>query len=155
MYAAVDILKLVPNARFLLAGNTGQDIIELADTLGISDRVIFPHFRKDVPEILACMDLYVQPSLTEGLGSAMVQAMAMGKPVVGSRTGGIREAVIEGETGVLCEVDEFAPTIIKLTKEPQMLQQMGLRGRERVLKLFNVERLIDQAEELYRTTIQN
>ena len=48
----------------------------------------------------------------------MIEAMAMGKPIVGSRTGGIREAVIEGETGMLCELNEFAPTIIKLTKGP-------------------------------------
>jgi glycosyltransferase involved in cell wall biosynthesis len=154
LHAAVDILKQVPHARFLLAGNTEQDVIDLADTLGLSDRVIFAHFRTDVPDILACMDLYVQPSLTEGLGSAMLQAMAMGKPIVGSRTGGIREAVIEGETGMLCEVDELAPTIIKLIKDPQMLKQMGLRGRERVLKLFDLERLIDETETLYRATLR-
>ena len=100
------------------------------------------------------MDLYVQPSLTEGLGLAMIQAMAMGKPIVGTRTGGIREAVIEGETGMLCEVDELAPTIIKLVKEPKMLKQMGLRGRERVLKLFDLERLIDETEEVYRATLE-
>ena len=155
LHAGVDILKQVPHARFLLAGNTGQDIIDLADTLGVSDRVIFAHFRTDVPDILACMDLYVQPSLSEGLGSAMLQAMAMGKPIVGTRVGGIREAVIEGETGLLCEVDELAPTIIRAINDPQILQQMGIRGRERALKLFDLERMIDETEALYRITLQN
>jgi glycosyltransferase involved in cell wall biosynthesis len=155
LQAAPVILEQVPHARFLLVGGvTSQELINLPQTLGLNDRVIFTPFRTDVPDILACMDLYVQPSLKEGLCSAILQAMAMGKPVVGTRVGGIPEAVKEGETGLLCEVDELAPTIIRIINDPQMLQQMGLRGRERVLKLFDMERLIDQTEEVYRATLQ-
>ncbi|HSG05730.1 MAG TPA: glycosyltransferase, partial [Nitrospiria bacterium] len=101
--AAREIVRVRPDARFLLVGEGElKNQIEIqAKELGIEKNVIFTGFRKDVPRLLAAMDLVVLSSHLEGLGTTLLDAMAMGKPVVGTRVGGIPEMIDEGVNGVL------------------------------------------------------
>ena len=157
LHAAPIILEKLPHARFLLVGKIVPRIIKLSESIGLQNKIIFAGFRTDVPQVLACMDIYVQPSVKEALCSAIVQAMAMGKPVVATRVGGIPELVVDGQTGLLCEAENpenLAQNIIKLANQPELRHQMGLRGRERAIKHFSLDHMIDKIENIYRNVIQ-
>lgn len=155
--AAPLILKSAPHARFLLVGRYRQTLEQLADKLGIGDRVIFTGFRQDIPQLLACMDLYAQPSIRDAFPSSVIEAMAMAKVVVGSRVGGIPEAVSERETGMLCapgDSEQLAKTILKLVGKTGTLQRMGMLARDRVIENFSLERMFDKVETLYREIVK-
>ena len=155
--AAPIILEEFPDARFLLVGHPGKKLPRLADRLNISDRVIFPGFTEDVSGALCCMDLYVQPSITEALSSSIIQAMAMQKPVVASDTGGIPEVVDSGKTALLCtpgDPEALAQTILGLIKDKNKLLEMGSLGRKRALEKFSLDRMIDDIEAWYRQVLQ-
>ena len=156
LHAAPIILEKLPHARFLLVGYAVPSIINLAESLGLRKKIIFAGFRTDIPQILACMDIYVQPSVKEALCSAIIQAMAMGKPVVATRVGGIPELVVDGQTGLLCEAENpenLAQNILKLANQPELRHQMGLRGLERAIKHFSLDHMTDEIENVYRSLI--
>ena len=156
LHAAPIILEKLPHARFLLVGYAVPSIINLAESLGLRKKIIFAGFRTDIPQILACMDIYVQPSVKEALCSAIIQAMAMGKPVVATRVGGIPELVVDGQTGLLCEAENpenLAQNILKLANQPELRHQMGLRGLERAIKHFSLDHMTDEIENVYRNVI--
>lgn len=157
LHAVPIILEKLPHARFLLVGKTVPSIIKLSESIGLRNKIIFTGFRTDVPQMLACMDIYVQPSIREALCSAIIQAMAMGKPVVATRVGGIPELVVDGQTGLLCEAgnpENLAQNIIKLANQPELRHQMGIRGQERAVKDFSLDHMIDDIENVYRNVIQ-
>jgi glycosyltransferase involved in cell wall biosynthesis len=154
--AAALILEKMPNARFLIAGRASKAPLQRVKDLGIADRFIFPGFRNDVPQILSCTDLYVQPSLKEALGSSIIQAMAMGKPVVASNTGGIPELVKDNETGLLVEPknpEALAQAVLKLAEDETRRLKMGSLGRKRVLESFTLDRMIDEIEYWYQDAL--
>ena len=98
-------------------------------------------------------DFFVLPSLDEGLGRSMVEAMAAGKPVVASRVGGIPEAVEDGKTGILVppgDARALASALTVMMDNPEKALEMGRRGRERAEKLFDEERMVDSICALYR-----
>ena len=102
-------------------------------------------------------DMLVLPSLNEGMGRVLVEAMAAGKPVVASRVGGIPDLVRDGETGYLVPAaDEkaLANGIKKLLDDPAKAKQLGLRGRERC-RQFSLEAMIDKLDKLYIELITN
>jgi len=147
-----------PDTRLLLAGRQDPGLRELAASLGLRDRVVFTGFRADVADVLACIDLYVQPSVREALSSSILEAMAMEKPVVASDVGGVPEAVVPEETGLLCrpgDPDDLARAILKLMKESDRLEPMGRRARERVRTLFSLDRMVGETERLYRELIES
>lgn len=118
-------LGLLPNkeqyvivvcGRAVVNSNVEQELTTLADVMGVRIRLV--GHRLDIPEINKCADLAVIPSLREGLGMAGLEALASGIPVVGSDVQGIREYVLEGKTGFLCNPaspEEFAKAIHKIT----------------------------------------
>jgi len=155
--AAPMILEKKPNARFLIAGRPGKKLPKLAEDLGISDKVIFPGFYDDTSELLSCMDLFVQPSITEALSSSIIQAMAMQRPVVASNTGGIPEVVKNGETGILFETgnpEALAQTVLHLTGNEKTLMEMGEASRKRALEIFTLDRMLDEIEAWYASALQ-
>jgi len=151
--AAVKVLAKAPQVRFLLVGRSNPSIAEHAQSLGLGARVIFTGFRSDMPKVFSVMSLCVQPSVNEALGCSILEAMAMGKPVVATRTGGIPEVVIEGETGLLCapqDADDLARVLLELVNQPATLAEMGRRARERALKTFDLTRMVDALEQTHR-----
>ena len=142
-----------PHARLLLVGRGTERLSEYTGTLGLADRVHFPGFVRDVPAMLSVMDLYVQPNVKAGLGTAVIEAMAMGKPVVATRVGGHPEVVVDGRTGRLCPPEDpraMAEAIASLLDQPRQLPAMGQKGRERVQRLFDQDRMVAKIERIYQ-----
>jgi glycosyltransferase involved in cell wall biosynthesis len=120
--------------------------------LGLSRSVWFLGNRGDVPELLQAMDLFVLSSRQEGLGITLLEAMAVGLPVVATNTGGIPEIVISGETGLLVppeDASRFAEAVKWMLSHRDDGKEMGLRGQKRALQQFGVERMVEQYEAVY------
>ncbi len=118
----------------------------------LQDTVNFVGFVSDAAEFLAGVDIFVMPSLYEGLGVAALEAMAGGKPVIASRVGGLAESVIDGETGILVPPRDsaaLADAIAKLVGEPERARGMGRKGRVRVLEHFSMEQMAKRNEAFY------
>ena len=95
-------------------------------------------------------------SVTEGLGTSLLDAMASSKPIVGTRTGGIPEVVVDGETGFLVEPHDpagLAATIVRLLDDADLRDRMGRAGLTRVRTRFSVERMIDETVKVYARTV--
>ena len=117
-------------------------------------RVIFLGFRKDIPEINRCADIAVLPSLREGLGLAGIEALASGVPVVGSDIQGIKDYVVDGETGYLCaptDVDAFAEKI-KLLSDREVRASMQKACVEKAEE-FRLEISHQQMADIYKTLL--
>jgi glycosyltransferase involved in cell wall biosynthesis len=138
-------------------GSSSEEKIALlkgqAASLGLTSRIVLTGLRDDIPEILSLIDIFVLPSLDEGLGRSLVEAMAAGKPVVASRVGGIPEAVEDGTTGILVppgDAQALAEALSFMLEHPAQTTEMGRRGRERAARLFDEERMVDRICSLYR-----
>ena len=148
-----DVWHAYPETYLVLVGKGDLDLELRAEALrkSLNGRVKFLGWRDDVDEIIPLFDILVLPSLNEGMGRVLVEAMAAAKPVVASRVGGIPDLVRDGETGYLVPpADEkaLADGIKKLLAAPENAKQMGLRGREHC-RQFSLEAMIDKLDRLY------
>ncbi len=120
--------------------------------LGLRDEVDFLGFVGNTADFLLDVDFLVMPSLFEGLGVAVLEAMAARKAVIATRVGGLTESVIDGVTGILVAPQDaraLAGAVAKLVREPALADEMGRRGRERVLQHFTLERMAMENESYY------
>lgn len=156
--AAALLLRSCPEVSFLLVGD-GRDRAELwarAQALGIGERFHFLGWRDDVPSLLKAMDIFVIPSLNEGMGRAAVEAMAAGLPVVASRVGSLPEVVAHGDTGLLvppADPEALSSALLSLLHDPQGRRAMGERGRASVAP-YSVEKMIDRIGALYQELLR-
>jgi glycosyltransferase involved in cell wall biosynthesis len=112
-----------------------------------------PGFRTDVIGCIKGFDLFVLSSITEGLGTSLLDAMACAKPIVATRAGGIPEVVADGATGVLAPPHDphaLASAIVRLLRDQATRQRMGDAGLARVRERFTVERMVAETAEVYR-----
>jgi len=149
------VLRDVPDAHLVIfgEGELRGALERQIKHLSLEKRVLLPGFREDVLSLMKSSDLFVMSSITEGLGSAVLDAMAMGLAVVGTRAGGIPEAVVPGETGELVEPAEprlLAAAIVKLFKDAELRRTYGEAGRQRVARQFDVEHLVTDTLAAYR-----
>ncbi|MDD5233210.1 MAG: glycosyltransferase family 4 protein [Syntrophales bacterium] len=152
--AANLVLKEKPETRFVIlgSGELEDDLKELALALGIENNVIFPGWRPDVAAVLAAFDVFAFPSLNEGMGKAVVEAMSMGLPVVASRIGGIPDLVEEGLNGVLVPAADpraLATSILDMLGDPEKRNCMGQRGKTKASS-FGTDSMIEKVDRLYR-----
>lgn len=120
-------------------GRLEESLKEEAKKLGIADRVIFTGFRDDMREILQTFNIFALPSLWEGQGVVLLEAMYYGIPVAASRVGGITDVVEEGVSGLLfppANPQAISEALLQLASDPAKAEQMGMEGRKRVFKLF-------------------
>lgn len=123
-------------------------------TMGLEGVVTFLGIRDDVPDLLAACDVFVLPSLYEGLGLVYLEAMAASRPVLATRSSAIPEVVIEGETGHLVDVGDDASLAAgwgRLADEPGGGAALGAAGRARVEAVFGLDRMIDETVAVYRS----
>jgi len=157
----ISILKEYPDVKLLLVGDgiLREKLEEYAKEKGIFEKVIFLGLvpPENIPLYVSIMDILVHTSLREGLPKAVAQGFAGGKPVVSFDIDGARELVIDGETGFLVppkNISILTEKLIFLLKNSDIACKMGSIGRERVKKLFPVEKMVDEIEKLYIKNIK-
>lgn len=134
-------------------GSLENSLKSLAAELGVEKQVIFTGYRTDAQWIMALFDIFALPSLQEALPLVGIEAMGLGKPVVGSTADGIPELVVDGETGYLVpprDVESLADRLLKLCLDPEKRRLMGQKGRERYLANFTREIMCEKTLEVYR-----
>jgi len=157
--AAVRVAAAIPDVRFLLVGDGElRPEIELQiKELKLEKHVLLTGFRQDVPRLVAAMDIVVLSSHLEGLGTSLLDAMAMARPVVATRVGGIPEMVEDGVNGLLVpplDPSALADALIDLIRRPEERQRMGQAGRTRMLEKFSAEAMVSSTEAVYRMILE-
>ncbi|HET8563629.1 MAG TPA: glycosyltransferase family 4 protein [Candidatus Binatia bacterium] len=140
--------------KYMVAGEGSlrEELQELARGLELKQEVTFLGFVDDMPKFLSKIDIFVLPSLHEGLGVAALEAMAAGKPVVASRVGGLAEIVIDTDTGFLVppkDAEALAEAIRQLSNKTSMAEIMGSRAADRVQQHFTMEQMARKNEAYY------
>jgi L-malate glycosyltransferase len=152
--AAAIVVRSVPDARFVIAG---EGELRPALEKQIKDHHLEKHvfltgFRPDVLSMHKAFDLFVMSSITEGLGTSLLDAMACGKPIVATTAGGMPEVVVDGKTGLLVpprDHERLAAAIIRLLGDERARQAMGAAGAARVRELFSAERMVQDTLGVY------
>ena len=141
----------------IVAGGGSSDrLSRLAVELGVDDSVTFLGERSDVPECLAAMHLFVLPSLNEGMGRALVEAMAAGLPVVATRVGGVPAIVEDGRTGLLVppgDAAALAAAIDELLRRPEWAKELGTAAQQSIGERFGIPAMVQAVEVVYETAL--
>jgi len=152
------VMEVFPDARLLLIGDgplRGR-LESLSQKWGIDSRVRFLGIHiDDLPELLNCLDVFVLPSVSEGLGIALIEAMAVGCPVIASRVGGIPD-LVSPEYGILVEPGDsvsLAESIIELLRDLPRRQRMCSAARSRVESDFNIDDMVKRLDSIYKSAI--
>lgn len=149
------IEKDFPEAKLLMVGEGDQrkEGEQLVSQLQLEQRVVFSNFRNDVPAVLAAADVYVLPSLWEGLPIGLLEAMAMEKAVIGTNVDGTREVLEHNVNGILAEttqrVDDLARAMAGLAANQSKRQELGKKARQSILTNYDVVQMTRQTETLY------
>lgn len=149
------LLRAIPDAHLVIfgEGELRAPLERQIKELRLEKHVLLAGFREDVLQMMKSADLFVISSVTEGLGSTVLDAMAMRLAVVGTRAGGIPEAVVEGETGLLVPPGDsraLADAMTRLLKTPPLRRDMGEKGYARVAQQFGVARFLEGTLDAYR-----
>ena len=156
--AAALVLQKVPDARFIIAG-TGeleQSLTHHAHALNLDKHVFFTGFRPDVLSLHKAFDIFVMSSVTEGLGTSVLDAMACGRPVVSTRAGGLPEIVDHERTGLLVPLRDpsaMADAIVRLLTDDALRARYGAAGLQRIRERFNADRMVDETVEVYARAV--
>lgn len=150
-----------PEIHYLIVG-TGdpgyeQMLRALVQSLGLGGHVHFAGFQEPVYPALAAMDVYVHPAIMEGFGIALLEAMAMAKPVVATTTGGIPDIVVHEETGLLVapgDPEALASAVGALLDDTSRWAALGRAGRQRVERLFTVDAMVSKLTACYEDVIR-
>ena len=158
--AAALVVREVPDARFVIAGEG-----ELRPTLEhlihhhkLEKHVILAGFRPDVLSLHKAFDIFVMSSITEGLGTSLLDAMACGRPIVATTAGGMPEVVQDGQTGILVPPRDdraLADAIVKLLKDEALRQRMGAAGLSLANARFSAERMVADTLSVYQGVVRS
>lgn len=155
--AARHVLAKRRDVHFVMVGRGDpHDLRQLSQELGVASKVHFLGVRRDVPQILKSLDIYVVTSLSEGVSISLLEAMAMKKPVIATQVGGNPEVISSDDVGILVlpnRPDILATEILSLLAEPERLLRLGEDARKRVMEVFNLDLAIARYERLYRSVI--
>lgn len=148
------VLAAEPDAHLMVIGEGSRidALRELAAGLGIAERVVFTGRRDDIPAVTKSFDVAVLPSYREAQGLTILEAMALRRPVVASRVGGIPEMVEDGVTGLLvppADPPALAAAIVRLLRDHQLADILARNGHELVRERFRVEQMVDAVAALY------
>jgi glycosyltransferase involved in cell wall biosynthesis len=154
VHAAADVVRAVPEARVVILGEgeLRDDLTRLIHELGLERHVLLPGFRPDVLSLLKTFDVFVMPSITEGLGTSILDAMACSRPVVASAVGGIPEVVETEVTGVLVpprDATALGAAIVRLLRDPAHASHLARAGRARVEARFTADRMVLETLAVY------
>jgi glycosyltransferase involved in cell wall biosynthesis len=148
------VLARVPDAYLLIVGegHLRAELQRLADELGVASRVIFVGRRDDIPAVTAALDVAVLPSYREAQGIVVLEAMALSRPIVATRVGGIPEMIEDGVSGLLVPPHDavaLADAITRLLLDHPLADTIARRGHDVVHDRFSVEFMVRAVEDLY------
>jgi glycosyltransferase involved in cell wall biosynthesis len=164
--AMARVVSEAPDTRLLVVGDTlASDGDTAAKRLvqeairehGLEDKVRFAGLRDDIPCLLRAMDVFVLPSWREGMPRSIIEAMAIGLPVVATDIRGCREEVVHGETGLLVppkRPDRLAEAILALVSDPALAGEMGARGRQRAVEWFDERQVVQRQLVAYEELVE-
>jgi len=149
-----ELLKVVHGIRLLMVGDGDQKekAILMAKELGLMDSIVFWPFRADVPDVLAAADIYVLPSLWEGLPIGLLEAMAMGKAVIATNVDGTKEIIRDHENGILTEAGDISGLVaamIELCKNESLRKKLEMNAPKIVDEQFNAVSMTRKIEDIY------
>jgi len=155
LYAMSDIIKNGIEATLVLVGDgpEKENLQKLSKKLAISNNVVFTGHRRDIPELTASFDVAVLSSKTEGSPVSLFEAMAMGKPVVATSTGGTVDIVSDGVNGFLvppCDTISLKKAIVKILKDENLAYRFGTMGKRIVEEKFSVDKTVQKLENIYK-----
>ncbi len=158
LQAVADLKPSHPDIRLIIFGDgyLNNQLRAQAVSLGLGDIVQFAGFRDDLDDYMGCFDVFVHPALAEGLGVVTLKAAAAGVPVVGFDAGGLPEAVVDGETGVLVpaeDVEALHEAMVRLIDDDDLRQRMGIAGRKRMQNEFSIATMADKHVEFYEAVL--
>lgn len=153
--AAQRVLATGRDVEFVVAGAGPEEanLRRLTRELGISGKVTFVPYVLDFADALVAMDIFCLTSLQQGLGTVMLEAMSLGRPVIATGVGGVDRAVRDGKTGLIVPPGnsaELARRILELLDDPVRARALGTAAREIVTEEFGVERMVRATAALYR-----
>jgi glycosyltransferase involved in cell wall biosynthesis len=157
--AMPEVLRAHPRARLLIVGMgfLEQKLRAQVEALGLRSAVRFLGRREDVPALMGAADIFVFPSLFEGLGVSLLEACASGLPCIASDVGPLPEVIDEGATGLLVPSQDpksLAAAIIRLASDQELMRRYGEAARARVRRTFQIDRSIAQLEGLYEDVLR-
>lgn len=156
----VSIINKFPKALLLIAGGgpLQENLEREAKRLGLSQSVKFLGFRLDMPAILNILDIYVLPSLWEGLPLVILEAMAAQKAIVATAVGGTPTAIINERSGLLVNPrnpEALAQAIIRLLEDPSLAAHLAKNAYQRYQEKFTIQKMVSQYEKLYFKSYHN
>jgi len=152
--AAHLVVQQIPDARFVILGegDLREHLEKQVKDHHLEKHVLLPGFRTDVLGCLKTFDLFVMSSVTEGLGTSLLDAMAASRPIVATTAGGIPEIVDDGVNGLLVPPRDhhaLADAIVRALKDAELRRRMGAAGFARVNERFTVERMVSETARVY------
>ena len=154
--AMARVCRELPQARLLIIGHDDQglrdDLLARIREEGLDGKVILGGFRDEIPDIMASLDLFCLPSLWEGFGMVLIEAMAESKPIVASRVGSIPEVVEDGKTGLLVPPGDdkaLAGALLQVLRDRETAAAMGRAGRARLEERFTRRAMAEATERVY------
>jgi glycosyltransferase involved in cell wall biosynthesis len=157
--AAAKVHREEPDARVVIVGEgeLREPLERQIKDLGLERHVYLAGFRSDALGLMKSFDLFAMSSITEGLGSAMLEAMACRRAIVATRAGGIPEVVVDGQTGLLVPPHDdgaLAAAIVRVLRDPGLRQALGEAGRKRVEDEFSAERMVAKTVAVYEERLR-
>ncbi len=158
LHAVAEVVRTVPEFCLQLVGDGSErsDLEQLTDRLSLREHVEFLGERSDVPTLLGKAGFFVSSSRTEGVSLTLLEAAAVGLPIVTTAVGGSPEVVEDGRTGFLVAAEqpsELAQAMIRMCRSRDRWMTMGRCGRERVERHFEVGRMVSEYETLYESLL--
>jgi len=147
----------VPNVRFVVAGTGSQAEKLKRKAAPLGERFGFLGQRDDVPDLMAALDVFVAPSLNEGMGRVLLEAGAAGVPAVATAVGGIPDVLDAGRTGLLVaprDADALTDAIVGLAADPDRRRAMGEAARRKIVPDYGLEAMVRRIEALYEQLIE-
>ena len=148
------VLKMIPSANLMIVGQGPQeaDLKKLTKALSLTAQVHFKSIINQTPDLLGAFDVFVMPSLMEGLGLSVMEAQACGIPVVASRVGGLLDLVEDGKSGSLVEShnpEALADKIVGILQNPQQAKRMAQQARSNIERNFSAEGMLKKTLQIY------
>ena len=148
------ILEQFPDVHYLIVGDGeyGAALSDLATVLDIKKHITFAGHRTDIPDLLACCDIFVLPTLKDALPTVLIEALAAERPIVASDVGGVPEIIENGVNGLLVapgDPSQLADACLQLLKDNELISQIVLAGSKTVRQRFNIDSQIEQLSGMY------